>query len=248
MEENNTSSGDNQNNDVFVVVNEEQLAHAILQGETADLAALRQVEAQSEFLLQRGQPIISTPIACRVALDQEDDSVAGDVFITSSQLLFVASDERNREKDLAIGATCITLHAMTEEPELSLYLQLASMGSETTDISEVTVTPLDSEEASQILFDGLCKLVALHPIEDDDDYNEEGGGGFFGGGDDLIWAPYSSGGFDDDAGEEGGATDEERDAMLERLDNLLVVRPEFEVQDGQFEDAEEGENPIGNQT
>jgi hypothetical protein len=29
--------------------------------------------------------------------------------------------------------------------------------------------------------------------------------------------------------------------MLERLDNLLVVRPEFEVQEGQFDDADCGE-------
>ena len=133
---------------------------------------------------------------------------------------------------MAIGATCITLHAMTEEPELALYLQLT--GDSDDDTSEVTITPLDPE-TSETIFSGLCKLVANHPLEDDGD---EQGGEFEGFGDDLIWAPAA--GFQD--GEDGdGATQEERDAMLERLDNMLVVAPEYQIQEGQFDDAEEEE-------
>lgn len=235
-----SSNVDNTNEtDEGIFVNEDQLAHVILYGEMSNLSALRQAETQSEFLLQRGgEPWVSTPIACRASGystddDENDVAVAGEVFISWSQVLFVAANG-NTSKDLAIGATCITLHAMTEEPELSLYLQLTT-GDDDDAPSEVTITPLDSE-ASQVLFDGLCKLVSSHPLEEEDD----GEGGEFFGSDDLIWAPSSGAYFNNgEENEEGAATGEERDAMLERLDNLLVVRPEFEIQEGQFEDAEE---------
>jgi hypothetical protein len=224
-----------------IFVNEAQLPHVILHGAMANLSALRQVETQSEFLLQRGEPLVATPIACRVGL-QGGNVVAGEVYIASSQVLFVASDG-NASKDLAIGATCITLHAMTEEPELALYLQLTEAaagdnggGDEEETTPEVTITPLDPD-ASQVLFDGLCKLVSLHPLLEDD---EEDGGRedyFADGSDDLIWAPpashYNDEDDDGEGGGGGGATQEEREAMLEQLDSLL--------QEGQFEDAEEEE-------
>ena len=40
-------------------------------------------------------------------------------------------------------------------------------------------------------------------------------------------------------GKDDGATEEERAAMLDRLDNLLVVSPGFKIEEGQFDDAEE---------
>ena len=48
---------------------------------------------------------------------------------------------------------------------------------------------------------------------------------------------------EDSGGDDGqGATSEEREAMLERLDSLLVVKPELEIKDGdQFADADEPE-------
>jgi hypothetical protein len=48
----------------------------------------------------------------------------------------------------------------------------------------------------------------------------------------ACWAPQRGEGFGD---YDGADTDEERDAVLELPDNLLVVRPELEIQDGQFE-------------
>jgi hypothetical protein len=231
------------------------LPHVILGGEGANLAALRQdAETQATFLSQRGDALVATAVPCRVCWqDEKDVTIAGDVFITSCQVLFVASNNNNdndaEQHDFAIGATCITLHAMTEEPELALYLQL-SMGSggggggdDDDETSEVTITPLDPE-SSQVLFDGLCQLVSLHPLEVDDEDEIGGGGNPFGGGDELIWAEQptssSSGGgggaaFD----EEGGASEAERATMLDRLDNLLIVGPDLEVLEGQFEDADE---------
>ena len=214
----------------------------------------------------------------------------GLVFISSNQVCFVEttstttatrnSDATQQEpRDIAIGATCITLHAMTEEPELAIYLQLSSSDSDDNNNNnninqEVTIVPFDPNSC-QILFDKLCKLVSNHPLDVDDDNNEDdggygggyddvvgGGGGlmsFMGGlgeggntgDDDVIWAP--SGGFVDPeqqhkrdgdlvGGQAEEATDEERDAMLERLDNLLIINPEYETQDGQFDDAAEDEN------
>jgi hypothetical protein len=191
------------------------------------------------------------------------DGVPGHVFATGAQLLFVAADPADIGHDVAIGSACIVLHAMTDEPDLALYLQLSENGdggnSYTSGPTEVTITPLDGDDC-QLLFKTLCKMVSLHPAMDDDDEDDgdDGGDGrgelgFFGmgaggydddddGDDQLIWAPSGGrpafGGGDDDDGDDDGATDEERAAMLERLDRLLVVRPGFEVQDGQFDDPE----------
>ena len=94
-----------------------------------------------------------------------------------------------------------------------------------------------SEEDRQKLFDALCKLISLHPIEDDEDEDNHGmfSGGMIGGGfgDDprldygeMVWA-------------EPTPEESDREAMLERLDNLLVVPPGLEVEDddGRFDDA-----------
>jgi hypothetical protein len=50
----------------------------------------------------------------------------------------------------------------------------------------------------------------------------------------ACWAPKRGGGYGD---YDGAATGKERDAVLERPDYLLVVRPELESQDRQFEDV-----------
>jgi len=252
--------------------NPDQWPHVILRGPAADLAALRHLETHSDFFVgprAKLQEDNGGGIACRVKWqDGGESSAVGDVYITESQVLFVASGSSEletppQEQDWAIGATCIHLHAMTEEPEESVYLQLTGDGASGDDEStlEVTLIPTDPL-ACQSLFDGLCKLVAKHPLqldEDDDEDGEDysgafgGGGDFFGGGggdrDDLIWVPAAAGDrfgatipHDEDDDEEGGATEEERAAMLERLDNLLVVRPELETHDGQFDDADEAED------
>eukprot|EP00804_Cyclotella_cryptica_P007634 CCRYP_015222-RA/>CCRYP_015222-RA protein AED:0.39 eAED:0.39 QI:0/-1/0/1/-1/1/1/0/262 len=119
-------------------------------------------------------------------------------------------------------------------------------------------------EACQLLFNALTKLASLNPADESDDgYN--GGGGLFNmfslmagmgqysnGGvidgfdaaenDDLVFRLGGSNNFveNDDASE--GAPEEERQAMLRRLDDVLIVPPEYEIptsEDGQFDDAED---------
>ncbi|KAG7351116.1 regulator of volume decrease after cellular swelling [Nitzschia inconspicua] len=220
--------------------------------------------------------------------------VTGRVFVTTCQLLFVADDPAQLDSDMAIGASCILLHAMMDDPQMAVYLQLHDndgddnhyegneQHAETDDDenddnnggpTEITLIPSpvhdnednehnDDDDACQRLFKSLCKLVALHPTmgdedDDDNDYGydefESGSGGFgaFHTGNDLIWAPSSFPSINNNtvAGfvdmedndviiEEGAATPDERAAMLNRLDNLLVVRPDLEIQEDQFEDAE----------
>jgi len=202
--------------------------------------------------------------------------VRGEIFITNTQVLFVAIERDQSHYDLAIGAACIVLHAMTDEPELSIYLQLSSSNSDQggggqqqqePPPTEVTFTPIhnNNDNDCQKIFDALCKLVSLHPIEPDDDddgnnNNEQGNGMFgFGGGvgfgddggafdndddDGFIWAPAASASdtmtMVSTSGDDNNSIPSERDAMLERLDNILSVRPEFEInnnEDGQFDDA-----------
>lgn len=251
---------------VMTQINPDQLPHVILRGQAADVSALREVESQAIYLGQRGSLLPAGAITCRVSWHNDDtddrmngetttttnttttatqESCVGDIFVTSSQVLFVAAAATGggalepQENDFAIGATCIHLHAMAEEPEISVYLQLTEENDEET-TSEVTLVPTDSTSC-QVLFDALCKLVSSHPLEldddDDDQGNDEGGAPAFGGGfaisDDLIWAPSVNGLGD------GQDDQEERTAMLARLDNMLVVPPEFEIQEGQFDDADE---------
>ena len=218
-----------------IMTNEDQYPFVILRGESANLSGLRSVDTQASFLSQREQPLlISTAIPCRISIPGTDEIVStleGQIFVTSSQILFVAKEDV--DKDWAIGAACIVMHAMAEEPELSIYLQLQEEGEQSETI-EITIIPMNPD-TSQSIFDALCKLVSLHPIEDDDDDNEAGGQFFVQ--DDFVCAPLAFGDGEDE--EERGATEEARQAMLDHLDSLLVVRPDLEIVEGQFDDAEE---------
>lgn len=51
------------------------------------------------------------------------DDAEGRLLVTTHRILFIAKDEK---QDLAIDAICVTLHAMTSEPEISVYCQLSS--------------------------------------------------------------------------------------------------------------------------
>jgi len=181
------------------------------------------------------EPISTTPAS---------PPISGTVFVTNTQILFVTSEADNMLADTAVGGACILLHALSDDPEPSLYLQLQSGD----DDAMMEMTIFASQENCQELFEALCKLINLHPIEGDDANDTGGmmgmlGGGMIGGGfGDNVFADY---------GEPSGewitadtsttATKEERGAMLERLDNLLVVAPGLEVQEGngQFDDAPE---------
>jgi hypothetical protein len=230
--------------------NDDRGQYAIRKGDWADLSALRNEETVEIALEQRGaskenDTLLASCIECRATCTGElygFSNVAGNVYITDAQVLFVALDGSSSEHDMAIGATCIQLHALTEEPELAVYLQLG----QDEDTTELTLTPLEQNDGD-IIFKALCKLVSLHPImDDDDDENQQGDEEF---GDDLIWAPSSTTGprvatafpDDDENLEEGGATEAARAAMLLRLDEMLVVAPEYENQEGQFDDAAEDE-------
>jgi hypothetical protein len=216
---------------------DDQGQHALLQGELADLEALRNVDSQSTALEQRGELLTTASgIPCKTTCTDNDDDqedgdnsgftdIPGQVFVTKSQVLIVSTS--SSEHDLVIGACNIQLHALQDEPQLSVYLQLG----DDDNVLEVTIAPAQ-EKDGQVIFDALCKLVSLHPIPQDEDDNDDFGG------EDFIWAPASGAAFGDDV-EEGGATEQQRTAMLGRLDNLLVVNPQFQVQEGQFEDAED---------
>jgi hypothetical protein len=233
--------------------NDDQGQHALLQGELADLEALRNIDSQSTALEQRGELLTSAlGIPCKTTCADNDDDddqdadandfidIPGQVFVTKSQVLFVSTTSNSSEHDLVIGACNIQLHALQDEPQLSVYLQLG----DDDNVLEVTIVPAQ-EKDGQVLFDALCKLVSLHPIPQDEDDNDDDSNDDAFGGEDFIWAPGVSGtttAFGDDMVEEGsggGATEQQRAAMLGRLDNLLVVNPQFEVQEGQFEDAED---------
>ena len=127
---------------------------------------------------------------------------------------------------------------------------------------EVTIEPSGDDEncdlSCQELFNALSKLISLNPMDDDDEGSGSGGlsamlgmmAGAYGGevdyddGDDeedddnMICRIDPSQMITAESIQQEGASSEERQKMLERLDNVLVVPPEFEVA-GQFDDAEE---------
>jgi hypothetical protein len=114
---------------------------------------------------------------------------------------------------------------MSDDP-MSVYIQIQDIQAEEMRPMELTLVPSDKSDC-QTLFETLSTLVSLHPVAlDDDDDDDEGG---------MMVAPPV----------DEGATEEERQAMLQRLDNLLEVPPQYEVQEpqeGQFDDAEEGDD------
>lgn len=196
-----------------------------------------------------------------------------------------SQQEANSNKDdLVVDAEAIELHALTENNE-KLYVQIHHESSDDIDHSlELVLSPLtadDKPKTCQSIFDALSKLVSLHPINpnlDDVDGQDEnsgngpatfgcmdmGMGGFSGpvmtrgGGDNdemMICSSSLGGGEPVPTEGNGEATPEERQAMLDRLDDLLVVPPELEQHEdaddednGQFDDADEddddGDDPL----
>lgn len=117
--------------------------------------------------------------------------------------------------------------------------------------------------ACQRLFDALTKLASLNPVDDSDC----GGGGLFdmfslmadmGEGmmgiygdsdnDEMVVRLGGSSNNIVEDDESGGAPEDERQRMLDRLDNMLVVPPEYEIRsdddEGQFDDADEDDNDL----
>jgi hypothetical protein len=164
---------------------------------------------------------------------QEDFSqVSGEglFLVTTERILFVAQNDET--KDVAVDAACIQLHAVSDD---SVYIQIQDPQSDESEPMEFTVTPTAQDSSCcQELFDALSKLVSLHPIpleEEDDDY--------CGLDDEAIFAPPV----------ENSTSQDERATMLERLDAILVVPPEYEREGddmveevGQFDDADEDDD------
>ena len=116
-------------------------------------------------------------------------------------------------------------------------------------------------ETCQRLFASLTKLASLNPT-DDDDGGFGGGGGLFNmlslmagmgnvldgdGSNDADEMVIRDNNFVEADEESEVAPEDERQAMLDRLDAVLVVPPEYEIQSeeegaGQFEDAEEDDH------
>ncbi len=127
----------------------------------------------------------------------------------------------------------------------------------------------------QVIFDALTKLASLNPEGESIESFNGGGGGLFsmlslmaGMGNHIngFDAGMAVDNYDDDDDDDEmvvrlggsnnivandddseGATDEDRQAMLCRLDDMLVVPPEYEIAsstDGQFDDAEEDDDEI----
>lgn len=129
---------------------------------------------------------------------------------------------------------------------------------------EVIIEPLchdgENEASCQKIFESLSKLISLNPMDDNDDGNDGGFGSGGGGGLAAMLGMMASayGGDENEENddmicridpsqmitaanidaEEGSASAKERRKMLEKMDTLLVVPPEYDL-DGQFDDAEE---------
>jgi hypothetical protein len=198
------------------------------------------------------------------------------IFVTSRRLLAVASTVQEGDtKDIMVNAQGISLHALTSEPERTIYCQLCENihingndGDDDDDDDDSYVTKEliiepntnDNEQVTDFcepLFQALSKLISLNPVHDGDDDDDDlnYGGGSFRDMLGLMAQAYGRANDDDPDddmicridpkdimtyeydGEENDATDNRRRAILEHLDNVLVVPEEYEVVDGQFDDA-----------
>lgn len=218
----------------------------------------------------REERVLFGPIHVKASLQEqaggEDDNpdsnsvkeTRGRLVVTSARILFWSTDEKDEsatggdEDNLAVGAVSIDLHALTEADAPSVYLQLSD---EHDSMFEWTVQPTQDDDVGgkdddtcQALFDALSELVSLHPVDPNESDEANGsafGMGMFGGGtpgEDFIIA-------DPEVEEPPESTDVERQAMLDRLDDLLVVPPEFEqpiimAVEGQFDDAEDEDDDL----
>lgn len=194
----------------------EERIHQIVRGELAGLSELRGSKTElSETILY-----VDT-VKATWKNDEEISfaSIAGKAIVTTERIVFVANVEV--EYDASIDAECILLHATLEDPP-SIYLQIQETSAEVEAPMELTIVP-DEESSCYALFEALSKLVAMHPIYDDDiDDGDEG----------MVFLGT-------ERVENDEVVTEDRQAMLDRLDDLLEVPPYLDVGEGQFDDADE---------
>lgn len=194
----------------------ENKTHQIVRGELAGLSELRGSKTEiSETILYSD--------TVKVTWKEDEDisfaSIAGKAIVTTERIVFVANVEE--KNDASIDAECILLHATLHDPP-SIYIQIQETSAEVEAPMELTIVP-DKESSCQAFFEALSKLVAMHPIYDDDiDDGDEGM---------MFMGPTRV--------ESDEGSTEDRQAMLDRLDNLLEVPPYLDVGEGQFDDADE---------
>lgn len=192
------------------------------------------------------------------------------IMVTTQCLIAVAHTEQDFNKEFTLKAQGISLHALTSEPEKTVYCQLSDdlnvMGFDEQNEDDIYITrevviqpkgknDLENQELCDSLFQAMSRMISLNPV-----HGEEGGDHFTGGGLGamlgLMAQAYGEDDIDDDDDaicridpnailnrneEADGASSSARMAMLERLDNILTVPEEYEIADGQFDDASSSE-------
>lgn len=191
-------------------------------------------KTQEEVLLHDNMAVTVSIIAPNDSVDEDDDvegdeeaainrditEAKGTLIVTSERILFWSQEESLVDYDLDISATVLLLHALQDEPQPGVYLQISipAYSSKDDQFLQITVAPTiessKAEHACKGLFDALTQLVNLHPIDD----SETDDDGFFMDHRTISEKEESN----------GEATDEERSAMLHRLDEMLIVPPELE--------------------
>jgi hypothetical protein len=175
------------------------------------------------------------------AIAQEIEKASGMmIYVTKHTLVFLSSVP---DPSVRMDAECIVLHAQTDDCVVYLQLQESNVSE---DVLEFTITLKNSSDCGR-LFQELTYLVSQHPVEDDWDYGntEENVLGGTNGihddascQDDMVVCIRSN---------SHEPTEYERNAMLDRLDAILVVPPHLQntdqTTDGQFDDAE-GEGAV----
>ena len=147
---------------------------------------------------------------------------------TASRVCILQQQKTNC--NVSIHAACILLHATSQD---GLYIQVQDLQKEQDDL-ELTITPTTTTTHTTTTVESLsCLSSCLWGIDQINIHAshrlEWWGWGWCGEfiSDEAIIAPPQD------------ATPQERLAMLQRLDDLLVVPPEYQAIEGQFEDANE---------
>jgi hypothetical protein len=195
------------------------------------------------------------------------EGIIGQLIVSTKRVFFIACSEKDTEKDFMVDAHCISLHAMMSESvycqladdnvddedyvgpsEIFFYPQISSSNE-----AQEKITDIDERKRnmSQLLFDSFTELINLNPVFDDDENDGGAAGGLmamlgmlsgnsqYDDDDDMICrVDPSCIGTREENQDDNDPSNNERTQMLERLDNLLVVPPEYEI-DGQFDDADE---------
>jgi hypothetical protein len=189
--------------------------------------------------------LLDSVMRATVTLTDNFESEPGRLVITSERLLFYADEPDHVSTDLAIDAACIDLHAIAVDQSLYVQIQTGLPDSNDNSLLELYIhlqSPKSENDTSSstLVFQRLSELISLHPIDPNDDHddNHDGWvGDVSDNDDDMIVACHN----------DTTSSQDERDAMLERLDTLLVVPPELELTedhgysgcDGQFDDADD---------